>query len=199
MPEQDYAAVDADDPDLLSSELSSQPYESSSDDLHCPLPTIDDLASFDVSLSNTPPQASDSPWLQPHTLQAHNPEPTSHPSLVSANINVSPQQLLLSEDALPPQPQSCRLNPAPRPFPCRECGRRFLERRQLSNHLRNEHRRFTCTDCGKEYRQNKSLWQHQRETHKGFVIECDQCDYTTGRRWNLQRHQDYKHPSKDDS
>lgn len=76
-----------------------------------------------------------------------------------------------------------------------------MTRHQLNNHDRNEHKRFPCTfqACAMEYRHYKSLWQHQREVHKQFKLECDKCDYTTGREWNLKRHKANKHGQKEDS
>ena len=194
MPELEYAAIDADHVGLLACELYSQHHESSPDDFCSLLPTLDDLASFDVNFSKIPPDADHGSRPQPLNIQPSNQKLTPRTSHLPVEINMFSLRPPLIEDTLLEQSQSCRLDPAPRPFVCRDCGIRFLERRQLNNHKRNEHMRFNCTDCGKKYRHNKSLWQHRREAHEDFVLKCDRCNYMTGRAWNLQRHQDNKHP-----
>lgn len=199
LPDLDFAAADADGLAQFPSELSSQPYESSSDDSSLPLPTLDDLANFDVSLGDTPPQLNEALRQRPYTPQTIEHDTVSHVSTKPVDTTPSPSYQSPAKHALPLPPGPQPLIRAPRLFSCMECGIQFGLHHQLSNHRRNNHRRFACTECPKEFRHDKSLWQHRREAHEGFSIRCDKCPYTTGRKGNLKRHQDKKHPVRTDS
>ncbi|KAF2873013.1 hypothetical protein BDV95DRAFT_593395 [Massariosphaeria phaeospora] len=82
-----------------------------------------------------------------------------------------------------PCPSLLTIPPAQRPFNCTKCSARYVEHRQLKNHIRNAHSQHVCVadGCRATYRHAKSLWQHQQEKHKGI------------REWNLKRHVAKKH------
>jgi DNA-directed RNA polymerase subunit M/transcription elongation factor TFIIS len=193
-----FACINEDDPLSLHYEPPFQPHEFTLDEHTLPPWILENLVNVDVHLSNALLEGSEALHQQSHSQQASY-EDLAPPEL-STQVELCTSPLLLPpcKDRPLSPPLSYQLDPAPRRFQCPDCNRRFLERRQLSNHKRNEHKYFPCTDCGKKYRHNKSLWQHRREVHEKILLGCGQCGYTTGRMWNLQRHQDNKHPSGGD-
>ena len=58
---------------------------------------------------------------------------------------------------------------------CVDCGKKFLNAKKLSDHMRNHDKTILqCKECGKEVIGNKKLISHM-EVHK--LISCNKCGY----------------------
>ena len=59
---------------------------------------------------------------------------------------------------------------------------------------------YVCRRCDKEFKEEKDLNQHllrEHRIHRGHIFACRKCDYTSHRNFNLRRHLDLVHNSKD--
>ncbi|CAG9785463.1 unnamed protein product [Diatraea saccharalis] len=65
-------------------------------------------------------------------------------------------------------------------FICDVCGKRYLMRSQIVEHIRQQHgeKTFICDICGMEFRRNFNLKQHIRTRHHVTKVQCTHCDKT---------------------
>lgn len=63
-------------------------------------------------------------------------------------------------------------------YPCRICGRRFLNKKTMWNHTRHcgKEPRFVCVVCAKKFKQKHHLQKHLKTVHKHLIITYD--DYS---------------------
>lgn len=78
-----------------------------------------------------------------------------------------------------------------KPSVCNECGKSFLVKLQLENHMRAAHgeqKKFVCTECGKAYHQESLLRKHQTAHTNQRLFHCLQCDKSYKDKPNLAKH-----------
>jgi len=81
---------------------------------------------------------------------------------------------------------------SPKPFPCKECDEKFLNRFELSKHMRTHtpEKSFACSECGKEFRHTGSLKDHLfiHTGQKPYKCEYEDCTKSFSQASNLRRH-----------
>ncbi|RVE52640.1 hypothetical protein evm_002759 [Chilo suppressalis] len=63
-------------------------------------------------------------------------------------------------------------------FICDICGKRFLFRHQIIDHLKyhNEENSFICDVCGRGFKRNNNLKQHIQTRHDSSNVKCTHCN-----------------------
>ena len=84
-------------------------------------------------------------------------------------------------------------------FPCKECGKQFKLRGDLTTHTRLHHRErpVNCDICGKELRNSHSLYMHQKHNHYKPRFKCSQCNKRLATQENLDQHMLTQHIKKE--
>lgn len=84
-------------------------------------------------------------------------------------------------------------------FPCRECGKQFKLRGDLTTHTRLHHRELpvNCHICGKELRNSHSLYMHVKHNHYKPKFKCTQCNKRLTTQENLEQHMLTQHIRKE--
>ena len=62
-----------------------------------------------------------------------------------------------------------------------------------SNYTKNDSQEFVCNSCNKVFQKRQKMRRHWHDVHSGIKFSCDQCDYTTSRKENLNTHVKKKH------
>lgn len=92
-------------------------------------------------------------------------------------------------------------------FGCPMCGKEFVKKSNLSDHIRRVHYgvkrvqtrkvSFQCELCRKELSSKRSYTEHLN-THWGSrPFACDECQYSANSEMNLRRHKQRKHVHPD--
>lgn len=84
-------------------------------------------------------------------------------------------------------------------YPCKECGKPFKLRGDLTTHTRLHHRELpvNCHICGKEMRNSHSLYMHQKHNHFKPKFKCTQCKKRLATQENLDQHMLTQHIKKE--
>lgn len=84
-------------------------------------------------------------------------------------------------------------------YPCKECGKPFKLRGDLTTHTRLHHRELpvNCHICGKEMRNSHSLYMHQKHNHFKPKFKCTQCKKRLATQENLDQHMLTQHINKE--
>ncbi|XP_043919776.1 zinc finger protein 239-like isoform X1 [Protopterus annectens] len=92
--------------------------------------------------------------------------------------------------------KSTRANKTPnhlleKPFQCHECGKNFLNLRNLRVHFRmhSGEKPFKCEDCERQFSQQGHLREHRRLHTGEKPYKCDECEKRFCQRSNLRFHQ----------
>ena len=74
-------------------------------------------------------------------------------------------------------------------FYCDKCGIKYTTKKGLESHMDSFHSdsTTTCPDCGLEFATLNKMKYHQKLQHR-LQFQCDQCDYTTPRNYQLKKH-----------
>ena len=105
-------------------------------------------------------------------------------------------------------------------FKCEKCGKIFQEKKYLNQHLKSHRKEFEkefkCDECSKVFGHKHHLERHMKNSHEKFVqsgigfgmfekdkkkpepkiFHCDQCNYSTIKAKDLEKHVDRKHLSR---
>ncbi|XP_055846092.1 zinc finger protein 37-like [Episyrphus balteatus] len=80
-------------------------------------------------------------------------------------------------------------------FPCRHCDRKFLQKKKLEHHIMRFHLNecpFKCDICGKCYVTKSNLTDHIRSKHTKTTFDCDKCKRKFESQSGLREHK-YTH------
>ncbi|XP_043482652.1 zinc finger protein 248-like isoform X8 [Leptopilina heterotoma] len=82
---------------------------------------------------------------------------------------------------------------------CKECGKPFKLRGDLTTHIRLHHRELpvNCHICGKEMRNSHSLYMHQKHNHFKPKFKCTKCNKHLATQENLNQHIITQHINKE--
>lgn len=82
---------------------------------------------------------------------------------------------------------------------CKECGKQFKLRGDLTTHTRLHHRELpvNCHICGKEMRNSHSLYMHQKHNHFKPKFKCTKCNKRLATQENLNQHTLTQHINKE--
>ena len=83
-------------------------------------------------------------------------------------------------------------------FPCSECNSTFREKKNLQQHLKNQHgfKKYKCNFCHFHSNDQSNMKNHEETVHENELFTCDQCEYTTPRKEKLLRHLRSNHVEK---
>ena len=83
-------------------------------------------------------------------------------------------------------------------FSCKECGKQFKVKGDLTTHLRF-HREppAICDACGKTYKNSRYLYLHQRYAHYKTAFPCHICRRFMATQENLNQHIQQQHGNKE--
>ena len=85
---------------------------------------------------------------------------------------------------------------------CQLCDYSTKYKKKLDTHIEKKHNddgdceedtQPLCVECGKQFQNARNLKRHQEEVHYGPEYNCDQCDYKSRRKRDLQKHVMYTH------
>ncbi|XP_056424587.1 zinc finger protein OZF-like [Hyla sarda] len=77
-----------------------------------------------------------------------------------------------------------------RPFTCSECGKSFIRKQNLVDHVRSHlgEKPFPCSDCGKCFGRKSVLFKHLR-IHRGKrPYSCPECGKSFSKKTNVMKH-----------
>ena len=83
-------------------------------------------------------------------------------------------------------------------FPCSECNSTFREKKNLQQHLKNQHgfKKYKCNFCHFHSNDQSNMKNHEETVHENELFTCDQCEYTTPTKDKLLRHLRSNHVEK---
>ena len=76
-------------------------------------------------------------------------------------------------------------------FQCCECGKHFISKSKLSEHIDGVHkkiRKYHCDQCEKVFKRRGELVQHIQAKHENNKYFCEFCDYEGNTQKHLKRH-----------
>nr|XP_033333837.1 zinc finger protein 729-like [Megalopta genalis] len=84
-------------------------------------------------------------------------------------------------------------------FPCKQCGKEFKIKGDLTTHTRLNHQEppVICDVCGKTCRNSHSLYTHQKHAHFKAKFECPVCHRRLVTKENLDQHVLTQHEKKE--
>ena len=77
-------------------------------------------------------------------------------------------------------------------YKCNICSFQTVQKRTFNRHKQTAHvkkRTFSCESCSMAFTNIRHLWYHCKVVHGPKIYKCHHCDYTTNRKYNLDKHQ----------
>ena len=83
-------------------------------------------------------------------------------------------------------------------YNCSECESTFREKKNLNQHLRQDHglSKYKCILCDFRTNITSNMRKHESGKHSIFKLKCKQCEYTSTDKSNMNRHVRRKHIPK---
>ncbi|XP_029731940.2 zinc finger protein 182 isoform X2 [Aedes albopictus] len=80
-----------------------------------------------------------------------------------------------------------------RKFPCPTCRKLFVSKHAVykhiaADHLSGEDRPFECDMCQTTFKTKKHLVEHERNVHGPKMYQCDVCEFSSSKNYNMTRH-----------
>merc|ERR1719273_522917 len=84
-------------------------------------------------------------------------------------------------------------------YKCNECDYTCSRRGRLEDHVNFKHRQirnFMCDQCGRSFTRKENLREHDKIFHEPPIHKCTKCNYASGLKKYLDRHNRRCHGNK---